>query len=135
VLGLLYGGGNPDKTITISLRGGHDSDCNPSSAAGVLFTTMGVSRLPKRFTSELSYETEFSYTQYNMWRLTEVCERLARQAVVRAGGRVETDESGEEVLVVPVLVPQPTALERSWEPGAIVNSLFTDAEMAQISVP
>ena len=135
VLGLLYGNGDPDKTIEIALRGGHDSDCNPSSAAGVLFTTMGVSRLPKRFTSELSYDTEFSYTPYTMRGLTEVCEQLARQAVVRAGGRVEKAESGEEVLIIPVLAPQPTALERSWEPGATANSRFTEAEMARISVP
>ncbi len=133
VLGLLYGNGDPDKTIEISLRGGHDSDCNPSSAAGVLFTTMGASRLPKRFTSDLSYETEFSYTAYNMRRLTEVCEQLARQAVAKAGGHVETDESGEEVLVIPVLAPEPTPLERSWEPRAAANSRFTEAEMAQIS--
>ena len=135
VMGLLYGDRDPDKTIAISLRGGHDSDCNPSSAAGVLFTTMGVSRLPKRFTSELSYDTEFSYTPYNMRRLTEVCEQLARQAVLRAAGHVETNGAGEEVLVIPVLAPQPSALERSWAPGAIVNSRFTAAEMAQISVP
>jgi len=134
VLGLLYGNGDPDKTVEISLRGGHDSDCNPSNAAGVLFTTMGSSRLPERFASELSYETEFSFTPFDMRRLTEVCEQLARQAVVRAGGRVETDESGEVVMVIPVLAPEPTALERSWEPGAAANTRFTEAEMAQISV-
>jgi hypothetical protein len=133
VLGLLYGNGDPDKTIEVSLRGGHDSDCNPSNAAGVLFTTMGASRLPEHFTSELSYETEFSHTPYNMRRLTEVCGQLARQAVARAGGRVETDESGEDVLVIPLLAPQSTALERCWEPRPAANSRFTEAEMAQIS--
>ena len=135
VMGLLYGNRNPDKTIEIALRGGHDSDCNPSSAAGVLFTTMGLSQVPKLYTSELSYDTGFSYTQYNMRTLTEVCEQLARQAVLRAGGRIETNHSGEEVLVIPVLAPQPSALERSWAPGAIANSLFTDEEKAQLSVP
>jgi hypothetical protein len=134
VLGLLYGNGDPDKTVEVSVRGGHDSDCNPSNAGGVLFTTIGASRLPKRFASELSYDTEFSFTALNMRRLTEVCEQLARQAVVRAGGRVETDESGEEVLVIPVLAPEPTALERSWEPRPAANTRFTEAEMAQISV-
>jgi hypothetical protein len=55
--------------------------------------------------------------------------------VLRAGGRIETNHSGEEVLVIPVLAPQPSALERSWAPGAIANSLFTDEEKAQLSVP
>jgi len=132
VLGLLYGNRDPDKTIAISVRGGQDSDCNSSNAAGVLFTTMGFSRVPKRFTSALSYQTEFSYTPYNMRRLTEVCEQLARQAVRRADGRVERDESGEEVLVIPVLTPYPTGLERSWKPGPIANSRFTRKEMGQI---
>jgi hypothetical protein len=135
VMGLLYGNRDPQKTIEIALRGGQDSDCNSSSAAGILFTTMGVSQVPKPYTSELSYDTEFSYTQYNMRKLTEVCEQLARQAVLRAGGRVETDQPGKEVLVIPVLAPQPSALERSWAPGPTANSRFTAAEMAQISVP
>jgi len=39
------------------------------------------------------------------------------------------------VMVIPVLAPEPTALERSWEPGAAANTRFTEAEMAQISVP
>jgi hypothetical protein len=134
VLGLLYGQGDPDKTIAISTRGGHDSDCNPASAGGVLFTTKGLSRLPKRFTSALSHETEFSHTPYNIPRLLGVCEQLARQAVVRAGGRIERDKSGEEVLVIPVQACRPTSLERSWQPGPIANSRFTKEEMAQIAV-
>ena len=35
VVGLLYGKGDPDKTIIISTRCGQDSDCNPSNAAGM----------------------------------------------------------------------------------------------------
>ncbi|MFB3881911.1 MAG: ADP-ribosylglycohydrolase family protein [Armatimonadota bacterium] len=132
VLGLLYGGRDPSKTIAISARGGQDSDCNPSSAAGILFTTIGLSRLPKRFTSELSYQTRFSETSYNFERLLDVCEELSRQAVRRAGGRVEKDGRGEEVLIIPVLAPRPTALERCWEPGPPANSRFTRREMVQI---
>ena len=36
LLGLLYGKGDLDQTIIMSCRGGQDSDCNPSSSAGVL---------------------------------------------------------------------------------------------------
>ena len=35
-LGLLYGKGDFAKTIEVSTRSGQDSDCNPSSAAGIL---------------------------------------------------------------------------------------------------
>jgi hypothetical protein len=40
VMGLLYGEGDMDKTIIISMRCGQDSDCNPSNAAGVLATSL-----------------------------------------------------------------------------------------------
>ena len=46
LMGLLFGKRDLDNTIVIACRGGMDSDCNPSSAAGVLFTTVGFTRLP-----------------------------------------------------------------------------------------
>lgn len=39
LMGLLYGQGDLDKTMIISCRCGFDSDCNPSSSGGILFTT------------------------------------------------------------------------------------------------
>ena len=39
--GLLFGGGDFEKTMEISTRCGQDSDCNPSSAAGVLGVMLG----------------------------------------------------------------------------------------------
>jgi hypothetical protein len=47
VLGMLYGEGDFDKTVEISTRAGQDSDCNPSTAAGVLGTMMGFEALPE----------------------------------------------------------------------------------------
>src|SRR4030095_9664907 len=35
-LGLLYGKGDFGRTIEVATRAGQDSDCNPSSAAGIL---------------------------------------------------------------------------------------------------
>ena len=46
LVGMLYGKRDLDETIIISTRCGQDSDCNPSNAAGVLFTTLGFSKLP-----------------------------------------------------------------------------------------
>ncbi len=132
LLGLLYGQGDPDRTIIISMRGGQDSDCNPSSSSGVLFTTMGASRLPAKFTSELSEKEIFSHTAYDFPTLIAVCEKLARQIVKRAGGKVVT-EGGEEVFLIPTPAPRPSKLELSWAPGPIANSRFTPAEMARIT--
>ncbi|MEO7992377.1 MAG: ADP-ribosylglycohydrolase family protein, partial [Chryseolinea sp.] len=46
VLGLLYGNGDFTKTLEISTRAGQDSDCNPSSAAGILGALLGYSKIP-----------------------------------------------------------------------------------------
>jgi hypothetical protein len=135
VMGVLYGKGDPDKTILISTRCGQDSDCNPSNAGGILFTTIGFSKLPARFKSALNEEGVFSHTAYNFPRLTAVCEKLVREAVTRAGGRIERTASGEEVFVIPIQRPKPTKLEQCWEPGAIANSRFTEEEMKQIRPP
>jgi len=126
LMGLLYGGSDLDKTTIISMRCGQDSDCNPSNAAGVLFTAMGYSNLPQRFTSELDRKTMFWYTEYDFSTLVDVCEDLARQAVVRAGGRIDTVESVGEIFVIPVVDPIPSQLVMSWDPGPIADSCFTE---------
>jgi len=132
VIGLLYGNGDPDRTIVISTRSGQDSDCNPSNAGGVLFTTIGFEKLPDAYKSALNPEGQFSHTPFTFPRLVATCEKLARQAVNRAGGRVEKDAAGQEVFVIPVQAPKPSKLERSWAPGPAAGSRFTDEEMAQI---
>ena len=133
VMGLLYGKGDPDQTIIISTRCGQDSDCNPSNAGGVLFTTIGFKNLPEKFTSALNPEGKFSHTPYNFPMLVEVSKKLVRQSVVRVGGSVETDAEGREVFVIPIREPQPGRLEQCWEAGPIANSRFTQAEMAKIT--
>jgi hypothetical protein len=45
-MGLLYGGGDFWKTMNISMRCGRDSDCNPSSCAGILGTILGMKGIP-----------------------------------------------------------------------------------------
>jgi len=132
VLGLLYGKRDPDQTIRIACRSGQDSDCNPSNAAGILFTTIGFEKLPDAYKSALDPEGKFSHTPYTFPGLVATCEKLARQAVIRAGGRIETDAGGEEVFVIPVRAPKPGALEQCWEPGAAAGSRFTPEEMAKI---
>ena len=133
VMGLLYGKSDPDDTIIISTRCGQDSDCNPSNSGGILFTTIGFKNLPEKFKSALNPEGKFSHTPYNFPTLVSVCEKLVRQSVERAGGRIEKDDDGKEIFVIPVKKPKPGRLEQCWEPGPIANSRFTEAEMAKIT--
>ncbi len=133
VMGLLYGKGDPDQTIIISTRCGQDSDCNPSNSGGILFTTIGFKNLPDKFTSALDPEGKFSHTPYNFPMLVDVSKKIVRQAVERAGGRVETGADGRETFVIPIEEPRVGKLEQCWEPGPIANSKFTEAEMSKIT--
>lgn len=132
LIGMLYGKRDLDQTIIISTRCGQDSDCNPSNAAGVLFTTLGTSKLPTRFKENLDQETYFAHTAYNFPKLLDVCEKFAREYVVREGGHIEIADNGEEIFVIPVKKPIPSPLVFSWDPEPIENTLFTEKEMAEI---
>lgn len=134
-MGLLYGRRDPDRTIVIATRCGQDSDCNPANAGGVLFTTIGMSNLPERFTAELNPKGVFSHTAYNFPGVVGVCEKLVRQAVVRRGGKVERDAEGNEILVIPVSEPRPSRLEQCWDPRPPAGAKFTDAQMKKIQPP
>jgi hypothetical protein len=133
VMGLLYGRGDPDSTIVISMRCGQDSDCNPSSAAGILFTTIGFSNLPERFTRAVDPGPKFSFTEYSFESLVSVCGALARQAVAKGGGRIETAADGKETFVLPVRPPRPSALETCFDPKPLDGpERFTEEEMGLI---
>jgi len=133
VMGLLYGKGDPDQTIIISTRCGQDSDCNPSNAAGVLFTAIGFEKLPNKFKSAINMETKFSHTTYNFPKLIEVCQMLAGETLKQAGGKIEKGQNGKDVFVIPVQKPRQSKLQQCWSPGPVANSRFTEAESDKIT--
>ena len=65
VMGLLYGQGNFSKTMEISTRAGQDSDCNPSTAGGILGTMLGYSNIPTYWKMGLSdiEDMNFNYVR------------------------------------------------------------------------
>jgi len=135
VMGLLYGNGDMDKTILFSMRCGQDSDCNPSNAAGILATSLGMENLPEKYKTGIDNTTKFSFTAYDFPSLIEVCEELTREAVTLAGGSIEMDEDGNETLVIPVKDPVIGPLEQCWEPTEIEGDVhFTPEEMEQITI-
>jgi len=103
----------------------------------VLFTTIGFSKLPGRFTS-IDKKRIFSQVedpllfQYTLSDVVDLTEKIAREAIVQAGGRIEKDAYGEEVFVIPIQVPRPSKLQQSQSPGPIANSRFTVEELAQM---
>jgi hypothetical protein len=132
VMGLLYGEGDLDRTIEIATRCGQDSDCNPASAGGILFTTVGYSSLPGKYISALDTRSKFNSTPYSFPQLIDVCERLAEQAVRQAGGRIDRSADGQETFVIPVKRPTPGAYAPCWDAGPPSGSRFTDEERKQI---
>jgi len=135
VMGLLYGEGNMDKTIVVSMRCGQDSDCNPSNAAGILATSLGMENLPEQYQTGIDEVSNFSFTAYNFPALIEVCEDLAKQAVLREGGKIENNADGVEEFVIPVRIPVFAPMVQCWEPEEITGDVhFTSEEMKKITV-
>ncbi|MCD6441829.1 MAG: ADP-ribosylglycohydrolase family protein [Candidatus Marinimicrobia bacterium] len=133
VMGLLYGDGDMDKTIIISMRCGQDSDCNPSNAGGILATSLGLENLPDKFKTGIDDTTKFSYTAYTFPALLNVCEKLSREAVIHAGGRIDKKSGKPAEYVIPIQVPEPTPLEQCWEAREITEDVhFSKQEMAKI---
>jgi hypothetical protein len=94
-----------------------------------------VSNLPDKYYRKLDETKVFSHTAYNFPKLLDVCEELARQGLVRVGGRIEKDANGDEVFVIPVKAPMPSRFEDLKNPGPIAASVYSDEEMARIRTP
>ena len=132
LLGLLWGEGDMDRTMYVATAGGFDSDCNPSSACGVLGTVLGAKRLAK-YVEGYDRKKKWEFTDYDHGRLLEVSERLVRKLVVKYGGRVEKDAAGKETLVIPETAVRPSVHYDSAKPGPEPEKAWlTNAERAQI---
>lgn len=53
IVGLLYGAGDFEKTISITVMGGLDTDCTAATAASIAGAIMGAKKLPKKWTKPL----------------------------------------------------------------------------------
>jgi len=111
--GLLFGGGDFYKTMEIATRCGQDSDCNPSSAVGVLGVILGYSRIPDEYKSGIPAlaDTKFQFTDYSFNSIVASTEARALKVIQSAGGKV-TDSD----VSIPVQKPRAPKLEQ-WTPG------------------
>jgi hypothetical protein len=90
VIGLLYGEGDPMKTLEITTRCGQDSDCNPSNAMAVLGVIKGFSGLPVNMREGVKAigDSIFINTSYSFNSAVNSTEKYARYLIVRDGGRI-----------------------------------------------
>lgn len=75
LLGLLYGEGNFEKSITISVMGGLDTDCNGATAGSILGVILGAEALPDKWTKPLNDRIESSVMGYNNSQISKLAQR------------------------------------------------------------
>lgn len=104
VMGLLYGEGDPMKTLEVSTRCGQDSDCNPSNALAVLGVINGFSGLPAEMQNGVKDmgDSLFIFTTYSFNSAVESTIKYAEELILKDGGKV-TDK------VIKVKIQEPVA--------------------------
>ena len=132
LIGLLYGDKNFYRTIDISTRCGQDSDCNPSSAAGILGVMMGYKNIPEywRKPCEVVEDRPFVYTDISINKATEYSLSQALQVIERNGGSIDGDN-----VTIKVQKPEAVRYEKAFEghyPQVKVNVKKTITNIGQI---
>ncbi len=112
LMGLLYGEGDFLKTMDISTRCGQDSDCNPSTAAGVLGVMYGYNAIPNEWTNSIDKiaDFDFPYTSLTLNETYQLNLKLMEDVVIQAGGTVT-----EQGITFTTQEPQAVAWEQSFE--------------------
>lgn len=85
LMGLLYGDGDFEKSTLISLRCGQDSDCNPSTVAGILGNYYGFDALKEYFGGLDMTGTMFATTSVSFAAAVSLCDRFANQFLTDSG--------------------------------------------------
>lgn len=112
VIGLLYGDGDFGKTLDIATRCGQDSDCNPSTAGGILGTVIGYSHIPPFWKQGLK-EVEgmnFKYTTISLNKTYEYGFKHALQMIERNGGKISDKD-----VTIKIQEVKPVRFEKSFE--------------------
>ena len=111
VIGLLYGQGDFSKTLEISTRAGQDSDCNPSSAAGILGVILGYDKIPEKWITPLkkAEHRNFSFTKVSLNRVYEMGYDHALKNILKNGGSVSDDQ-----VIIPFSAPKMVRFEENF---------------------
>ncbi|MEI9977295.1 MAG: ADP-ribosylglycohydrolase family protein [Ignavibacteriota bacterium] len=92
-LGLLYGNSDFGKTIDIATRAGQDSDCNPSTAGGILGVAIGYRAIPDEWKSGIDgiAEKKFNFTDFTFHSIVDSTQKRAIALVEQRGGKLQGD--------------------------------------------
>ncbi|SMD12237.1 ADP-ribosylglycohydrolase family protein [Pedobacter nyackensis] len=111
VIGLLYGQGDFTKTLEISTRAGQDSDCNPSSAAGILGVILGYDKIPQKWITPLkkAEHRDFSFTKVSLNKVYEMGYNHALKNILKNGGSVRDDQ-----VIITISAPKTVRFEENF---------------------
>jgi len=87
LLGLLYGDGDFERSITISVMGGWDTDCNGATVGSILGVILGADKIPEKWIRPLNDRVESFVVGYNNSRISELAKRtftLAKTSIKRS---------------------------------------------------
>jgi chitodextrinase len=91
LMGLLFGDGDFEESMRITMMCGQDSDCNTSTVGGILGNYYGFSAIPNKWKSALDTGVRrFSSSQYTFNGAVALNTELASQAVILGGGSVDS---------------------------------------------
>jgi hypothetical protein len=111
LIGLLYGGGDFEKSMVIAMRCGDDSDCTTSTVGGTLGALYGLSGIPEVYKTDLVMDQAFTWTERTLADCLAMEEDLARQVVTLAGGSI-AGAGSEETWTIPRPETVPLVLEQ-----------------------
>lgn len=80
LMGLLYGGGNYEKSITISVMGGLDTDCNGATTGSILGVMLGAYALPDKWVKLLNDRVESFVIGYYNSQISDLAKRTLTMA-------------------------------------------------------
>ncbi len=111
VMGLLYGEGDPLKTMEITTRCGQDSDCNPSNAMALLGVINGFKNLPAEITRGVTEykDSTFINTNYTFSKAVDNTYNYALSLIENGSGKID----GKKI-IIKVQEPVPPVLEVSF---------------------
>ena len=95
LLGLLYGKGDYEKSISISVMGGWDTDCNGATTGSILGVMLGAEKLPKKWISPLNNVVESFVVGYNNSQISELAKRTFTLAQKALKGEAEKEKRYE----------------------------------------
>ena len=121
VMGLLYGEGDPLRTMEITARCGQDADCNPSNAMAVLGVMKGFNALPAEYRQavEAMGDSLFINTNYSFNKAVQQTAKYARELAVQNGGKPVNDG-----LEIKIQQPKPQPLEVAF-PNLVFSKKVT----------